>query len=132
MNRVVIESPLNAPTREGIELNKDYARRCVMDSLSRGEAPYASHLFFDQPGLLDDLRADQRELGLTAGLAWGESADFIAVYVDNGISNGMKRGINRWRSLGKRIEYRAFDIKICSKHGTDQLQYPCLTCGEEN
>lgn len=109
MKRVVIESPLNAPTREGIEGNKVYARMCVMDSLRRGEAPYASHLLFDHPhGLLDDLVADQRELGLTAGLAWGESADLIAVYTDRGISNGMKRGIEHWQELGKKIEYRAF------------------------
>ncbi len=107
MRRVVIESPLNAPTREGIEKNKDYAKRCIVDSLIRGEAPYASHLFFDQPWILDDLKPEERIKGMLAGFAWGEVADLVAVYIDRGISSGMKKGIEIARQRGQEIEYRS-------------------------
>lgn len=103
---VVVESPLSAPTRQGIEENKKYARECVLDCLRRGEAPYASHLLFDQPGLLDDTDADQRKLGMEAGFMWGRLAHLIAVYVDRGISTGMQRGIDFYRGEGIEVEYR--------------------------
>jgi hypothetical protein len=92
---VVIESPLSAHTRAGIERNKDYAKECMRDSLRRGEAPYASHLLFDQPGILDDTIPLQREQGIMAGFAWGERAERVAFYVDLGISSGMLRGFER-------------------------------------
>lgn len=103
---VVIESPLSAPTRELIEGNKAYAKRCVLDSLSKGEAPYASHLLFDQPGLLDDTYPDQRRTGMEAGFAWGRCAHLVAVYIDRGISKGMQQGIDKARHNGIPFEYR--------------------------
>lgn len=106
MKLVVIESPLNAPTRAEIEENKDYAKLCVRDSLARGEAPYASHLFFDQPGLLDDLLPAQREQGMQAGFAWGARADLVAVYTDRGVSRGVQRGVDEARRRGQTVEYR--------------------------
>lgn len=107
--RVVIESPLNAPTREGIEENKIYAKRAMRDSLMREEAPYASHLLYDQPGILDDRIADQREAGMQSGFVWGEQAELVAVYIDRGISKGMQAGIDRYRHLGIPIEHRRID-----------------------
>jgi hypothetical protein len=106
MVRVVIESPLNAPDRDGIEENKKYAKECMKDCLARDEAPYASHLLFDQPGLLDDLKPDERYLGIAAGLAWGEQAHKVVVYMDKGISPGMQQGIDYYRHRGIPIEYR--------------------------
>ena len=38
---VVIESPYAGD----VEANVAYAKRCVLDCLRLGEAPYASHLF---------------------------------------------------------------------------------------
>lgn len=107
MKLVVIESPLSAPTREEIEINKDYAKRAMMDSLMMGEAPYASHLLFDQPGLLNDLETEPRDLGIRAGFAWGEKADLVAVYTDLGISDGMRRGIERAQDQQQPIQYRS-------------------------
>lgn len=106
MLRVIIESPLSAPTREGIERNKDYAKKAVLHSLRKGESPYASHLFFDQDGILDDLEPAERELGIQAGFAWGEVADLVAVYADFGISHGMLLGIERAKSAEQKVEYR--------------------------
>lgn len=106
MTRVVIESPLGAPTRDEIEANKDYARACVRDCLRRGEAPYASHLFFDQKGILDDTVPDERALGIQAGFAWGDAAEKTVVYTDRGISKGMLLGIARSMDMGRPVEYR--------------------------
>jgi hypothetical protein len=107
MQRIIVESPLNAPTREGVEENKAYARACVLDSLRRGEVPYASHVFFDQPGLLDDLRPGERRLGMEAGLAWGEVADLVAAYLDRGVSNGMRAGIALAKTRKQAIHFRS-------------------------
>lgn len=104
MTRVVIESPCNAPTREGIERNLAYARECVVDSLHRGEAPYASHLFF--VGILDDLVDHERTLGMMAGFCWGAEAEIVAVYSDLGVSRGMQQGIDRYRALQIPVETR--------------------------
>jgi len=109
MMRVVIESPLSAPTREGIEENKAYARRCMRDSLSRGEAPYATHLLFDQLGLLDDMVPSDRRQGMEAGFAWGLEGQLVAVYADRGISKGMQEGIDRARHNGIPYEIRFLD-----------------------
>jgi hypothetical protein len=102
MKLVVIESPLAGDR----ELHKEYARFCMKDSLARKEAPYASHLLFDQDGLLDDDKPEGREAGMEAGFAWGARADMVAVYRDLGISVGMKQGIENARLRGTPIEYR--------------------------
>lgn len=106
MKCVIIESPLNDLTRELIEENKRYARKCILDSLRRGEAPYSSHLFFDHPEIFDDLKQDERESGMLAGFAWGIRADMVAVYTDRGISTGMERGIAHYTLKGIPVEYR--------------------------
>tara|TARA_R110000868_G_scaffold384138_1_gene651515 strand:- start:88 stop:420 length:333 start_codon:yes stop_codon:yes gene_type:complete len=83
MKRVVIESPYAGD----VEKNKAYARACVLDCLSRGEAPIASHLLLTQ--VLDDADPEQRAAGIAAGVAWHVVADLVAFYVDHGWSPGM-------------------------------------------
>jgi hypothetical protein len=128
MKLVIIESPLSASTREGIEENKKYARQCMHDSLLRGEAPFATHLLYDQPGILNDTIPSERERGIQAGFAWGAQADFIAVYIDRGISSGMLRGVIMARARGldrRKIEIRALhpNTKIPT---IDELLKMCL------
>lgn len=75
-----------------------YTRACLLDSLMRGESPFASHLLYTQ--VLDDTDKVERELGIMAGLEWALRADLTAVYDDLGISPGMRQGIehaHRWR-----------------------------------
>lgn len=103
---VLIESPLAAPTIDGLVRNKKFARACLRDSLSKGEAPYASHLLYAQEGLLNDDIAHERALGIHAGLLWGKFATKTVVYTDLGISSGMERGIKRAREENREIEYR--------------------------
>jgi len=92
-----------------MEQHKEYAKACMRDSIWRGEAPYASHLLYAQPGILDDLIPAEREYGIEAGLAWGDRADLTAVYTDLGISGGMQRGIERAQKAGRPIEMRQVD-----------------------
>lgn len=104
----VIESPYAG----NVVTNVAYAKRCAVDCLKRGEAPYASHLFFTQPGILNDLDPEERKLGIEAGLAWGKQAQRVAVYIDLGISSGMVFGIIRHAEMRKEIELRALDREI--------------------
>lgn len=85
MKRVIIESPYAGD----VEANVEYARRCVRDSVLRGEAPIASHLLFTQPGILRDDVEEERALGIAAGLAWRDVADYSVFYTDRGWSRGM-------------------------------------------
>ena len=107
MKRVIIESPYAAANGHTIAEHEDYARRCMADSLARGEAPLASHLLYTQPGILDDTDPEQRKLGMEAGWAWTEMADLIAVYTDFGESYGMVDGMAGALEL---------DIPIVTRH----------------
>lgn len=102
MKLVVIESPFAGEVDENIR----YARACMSDCIARGEAPFASHLLYTQPGILDDDKPDERMLGIHAGFAWGEKAELTVVYTDRGISKGMHYGIEAATKAGRAIEYR--------------------------
>jgi len=104
----IIESPYAGD----VESNLIYLRRCLRDSLMRGEAPYASHALYTQPGVLDDRDPAQRERGISAGWDWMRRADKVAVYCDRGVSDGMRRGIARARDLGLPVEFRFVDAVV--------------------
>jgi hypothetical protein len=105
MRKVVLESPYAGD----IEANVNYARRCVCDSLARGEAPLASHLLYTQPDILDDTKPEHRALGINAGHEWIGMAEAMVVYEDRGISSGMRIGIAVAEALNIKIEYRRID-----------------------
>lgn len=102
MRLVILESPYAGD----VERNVAYARRCVRDSLLRGEAPIASHLLYTQPGILDDAIPEERQHGIDAGLAWRAAAHGSVVYTDLGITKGMRYGIDAMLRAGKPVEYR--------------------------
>ncbi len=99
---VILESPYAGD----IEANTRYARACLRDSLLRGEAPIASHLLYTQPGVLDDMIGEERQLGIDAGLAWKTVATASVVYTDHGISRGMQYGIDAATAAGLPVERR--------------------------
>ncbi len=103
MRRVIVESPYAGD----VERNVAYARACVRDCLARGEAPFASHLLYTQPGILDDGNGEERRLGIAAGLAWLERADLVAVYTDLGITAGMQEAVARAEKEGREIVFRS-------------------------
>ena len=104
---VDIETPYAAPDNEGVKRNVRYARACARDCLQRGEIPYASHLFFPQPGILDDNIPGEREMGIRAGKEIIEKLEATTVvYTDLGVSRGMQFGIDIAAQKGRRVERR--------------------------
>ncbi len=99
--RVIVESPF-----AGGFNNVKYSRACIRDALNRGESPFASHLLYTQAGILDDKIPEQRRRGIDAAIGWLEVADYVAVYVDKGVTTGMVYGIARAARLGKPIHIR--------------------------
>lgn len=89
MRRVFIESPYQGD----VERNLRYLRACLRDSLLRGEAPFASHGLYTQPGVLDDHDPEQRRLGIEAGFAWWWGTEAVVFYEDLGWSPGMKAAL---------------------------------------
>ncbi len=100
MKIVILESPYAGD----VERNVRYARRCMMDSLGRGEAPMVSHLLYTQ--VLDDTVPSERERGIAAGLAWRQVAQASVVYEDHGISKGMQHGIAAAQKACIPVEFR--------------------------
>jgi len=100
MKRAIIESPYSGD----IVRNKAYARLCCLDSIGRGEAPFAGHLLYTQ--FLDDATPAERKKGLDCDFAWMAPADVVAVYTDHGITPGMQAGIDMAKSLGIPVEQR--------------------------
>lgn len=99
--RVIVESPF-----AGGFANVRYARECVRDCIDRGESPFASHLLYTQKGLLDDSIVEERRAGIAAALGWLEVADYVAVYMDLGVTKGMVAGIVHATKIGKPIKLR--------------------------
>lgn len=99
MKRAIIESPYSGE----VERNMAYLKRAILDSLQRGEAPIASHKLYTD--ILDDNIPEQRALGIAAGFAWREVADFTAFYCDYGESEGMKEARLSLQAHGFVIRY---------------------------
>lgn len=99
---VIVESPFAGYVPRNIA----FARACIRDCILRGEAPYASHLLYTQPGVLDDSILAERELGM--GLGWNimVRADLVAIYTDLGWSSGMTRGKEAAITAGVAYEER--------------------------
>ena len=104
MKRVVMESPLAGHVTENVR----YGLRCLLDCFRRHEAPFAGHLLYAQPGVLNDTIPEERELGMVASAAWDHAAELAVVYVDRGAA-GMIRGVVRHRRHGIVIECRRLD-----------------------
>jgi len=100
LERVCIETPLAGD----YATNTAYARACMLDALTRGEAPYLGHLLY--PQVLDDQTPLDRDMGIRAHLAWMASADRVVFYIDRGVSRGMHLAVAEGRRLGKTMEVR--------------------------
>ena len=107
---VILESPYSGD-KETMRKNKTYARKCIRDSLERGEAPIASHLLYTQTGILNDAVESERAWGIDAGLAWVEVADASVFYTDLGMSDGMVEGVKAATEAQISIEFRTLKRK---------------------
>ncbi len=98
--RAILESPFAS----NVEKNRLYAMACARDMLSRGEAPFASHLIY--PQLLQYTEED-RQQGMAAGRVWVSVAEISVVYTDLGVTEGMIRGIAEAEANGVLVERRS-------------------------
>jgi len=100
MRRVIIESPYAGDRKR----NETYLKRCIKDSLDRGEAPFASHAIYTQ--VLDDDIPEQRILGIEAGLVWMDCVNSVIFYTDYGMSAGMEIALAKANRIGAPTEER--------------------------
>jgi hypothetical protein len=103
MRRVIVESPYAGD----VDANLTYLRAALHDCLQRGEAPFASHAIYTQPGVLNDDDPAERRQGIEAGFAWRSAAAATVVYTDRGIAPGMQAGIDHANSINQPVEYRS-------------------------
>ena len=104
MKRVILESPYASTHQRLRDLYDRYLVDCLRDSLGRGEAPMASHGLY--PGALDDEVPEERSLGIEAGFAWRQAAEYTVAYTDLGTSPGMRKGIEHAISTGHVVHLR--------------------------
>lgn len=115
MRLVNIETPYAGKSKNSIVAffqrwkNRRYARACMRDCLRRGEAPIASHLLYTQRGILCDEVSSERQWGIEAGLAWNKQGEATVVYLDRGLSDGMRLGVLAACEAGRPVEYRYLD-----------------------
>jgi hypothetical protein len=116
-NKVIIESPYSGNIKENVQ----YALECLHDSYyNHKEAPFASHLLYTRfpqskiengnyHGHVEDSSDSRlgREHGINCGFEWGKCADLVVVYVDLGISTGMKYGIENAKKNNIPVIYRS-------------------------
>lgn len=84
-----------------------FAMRAVQDSLSKNEAPLASHLLFYE--VLNTNNQIERDLGLICQLSWVKDCDLVAVYIDRGMTDAMKKVTAVAQLRNKKIEYRTIN-----------------------
>lgn len=116
MKAVVIESPYAGD----VETNLEYLAACMADCIKRGEAPFASHGLYTMKGVLRDEVPEERRKGIEAGFVWSERADLVAVYIDRGISPGMREGAIRALRADQHLEYRSLSGEV------DKYAIPCI------
>jgi len=95
---------LESPYAGNVERNVEYAKRCMLDCISRDETPYVSHLLLTQ--VLDDTIPHERELGIACGNAMRDGCHCTVVYLDYGVSKGMAYGIEDSVHKGIHVEKR--------------------------
>lgn len=107
---VILESPFKGANEQEFERNVLYAQFCVLDSLQKGEAPYASHLLYTQ--VLNEHDPAQRTFGIDAGLEFGTVCSKSVVYTDLGISSGMQKGIDHAIRHGRDVQMRTLPPEL--------------------
>lgn len=131
--RCIVESPFAGD----IDRNIEYAAEAISFLVLGGKyAPMASHLLYTR--MLDDDDKDERMLGIDAGLNYGAKAEETIVFVDRGLSTGMKYGIINAEKAGRKYSFATLSkdpdiVKQVSKITTlEELEQWCELMKIEN
>jgi hypothetical protein len=89
---------------ELLRQNIVYARLALLNSLLRGEAPLASHLLYTQ---VWSEKPELRANGIKAGVEMHQRVDQVALYVDLGVSGGMKAARDNAQLISVELSTRA-------------------------
>jgi hypothetical protein len=103
--RVYIASPYHTNTQR--DTFDRYLLQCLDDSISKGEAPYAPHIYLPQCKLCNDNDKESRNRGLEIGRKFLVICQLVAVYKDFGISEGMQGEMDYAKSLKIPINIRS-------------------------
>ena len=85
-----------------------YMERVFKDSLERGEAPFAAHIFYSIYLDYDDIR--ERAIGSTFTTMWIKAADVVAVYTDYSRSVEMEIGVKEAVMYNKVVAFRSIGM----------------------
>lgn len=111
---VIIESPFAGD----IEENFMYLQRCIRHAIYCDRMPLASHQMYTMA--LDDSVPIERDLGISVGFDFKQLADEVWVYIDRGISRGMRYGIRDAESRGCKIVFTSLDDRFL--RGRDDMK----------
>lgn len=95
---------LESPCRGDKNLNNEYLKLAIKDSISRGESPIAMHQLYSD--ILDMNNANSVLTIRRLKDSWSKLAVKVVVYTDEGVSEGMLEGITDAAARGKEIEFR--------------------------
>ena len=110
---VVIESPFAGNAKRNIK----FARECLRDSIMRGETPFASHLLYTQPNVLDDDVPQERKMGIEAGFAIKHLEGVKTIfYTDLGWSGGMELALFYCRKFNL-----PYDIRLLNPQDVEMV-----------
>lgn len=100
---VMVESPYKGE----VSRNMAYLARCIEDSLSKNEAPFASHGFYTF--YLDDKVPEERMVGIECGLAWGKLSSHV-FYTDYGWTTGMLLALEECKASNRAYIQRQIGV----------------------
>lgn len=104
---------LESPYAGNVKANVTYAQQCMHDMLLRGESPYASHLLYTHPNVLDDNEPEERKLGIESGFAFKHIPGAKTIfYVDLGWSNGMNMALDYCKKNNLEFDLRSLNARM--------------------
>ena len=86
--------------RGDIEKNIERAKKFSREVMLQGHLPLTPHIYFTL--FLDELKEEERNMGINAGLEWIKECDEIWVF-DRELSEGMKKEIEFAKKLNKKV-----------------------------
>ena len=104
--QVILETPFEASNNTTKDEFTRFARACIKDSLSQGDAPLAFHLLYTQKGILDYTHSNEYLQATRAKLSWCKAAEASVIYTNYGLSGEMLDTIDLMAKQNIEVIYR--------------------------